>query len=303
MVLSGSFLIGGSDDRKGGRKARVRTMNFPNAVQVRGDGSRQRGSSHPDRGPHWKQPPGIRAAGPRHGPARLHDWLGRWQVFAPDYTFFCPKVLKPPPSCSLKHGSFWFVASGLVPLPLPSYFPPFPPSLSKKSFSLQHQAQAFQPPFKLLPNFSQTHLYSCHVFLPSFTAEIFIKLFFKPAGSFTSPFSFPSTASYIAKSSLPPCAEWTFKLEPRMFWESFVSACSEFRDSTRFANPVFSLIENIPDSDTVAEWGRDRWALFPAARQKSKPALPMCLLKFTFCPCVDCNAHSFRKGGISKKFL
>lgn len=168
MVLSGSFLIGGSDDRKGGRKARVRTMNFPNAVQVRADGSRQRGSSRPDRGPRWKQPPGIRAAGPRHGPARLHDWLGRWQVFAPDYTFFCPKVLKPPPSCSLKHGSFWFVASGFVPLPLPSYFPPFPPSLSKKKASpCSIKLKLFSLPFKLLPNFSQTHLYSCHVFLLS----------------------------------------------------------------------------------------------------------------------------------------
>lgn len=37
-----------------------------------------------------------------------------------------------------------------------------------------------------------------------------------------------------------------------------MSACSEIRDSTRFANPVFSLIANIPDSDTIAEWGRDR---------------------------------------------
>jgi len=34
MVLLGSFLIGGLDDRKGGGEALVRRMNFPDAVQV-----------------------------------------------------------------------------------------------------------------------------------------------------------------------------------------------------------------------------------------------------------------------------
>lgn len=86
-----------------------------------------------------------------------------------------------------------------------SLFPSF--SLKNKRLLSSTKLKLFSLPLKFLSNFSRTHLYSCHVLLPSFTAEIFIKLFLKHASSFTSPFSFSSTVCYIAKSSLFPWAE------------------------------------------------------------------------------------------------
>lgn len=101
-----------------------------------------------DRGPwSWQQPPRIRAQGAQCSRARLHDWLGRWHVSAPDYTSFCPKGLKPPSPCSLEHGSSWFIASGFIPLSLLWYFHFFPPSLSKISFS----PAASSPSFSAFP--------------------------------------------------------------------------------------------------------------------------------------------------------
>lgn len=71
-----------------------------------------------------------------------------------------------------------------------SLFPSF--SLKNKLLPSSIKLKLFSLPLKFLSNFSWTHLYSCHVLLPSFTAEIFIELFFKPASSFTSPSVFPA---------------------------------------------------------------------------------------------------------------
>lgn len=195
MVLSGSFLIGGWGDGEGGRAedgfhwhcAGVYASSPTSHLVSAGPWS-------------WEQPPRIRAVGPQCSRARLHDWLGRWHVSAPDYTSFCPKGPKPPSPCSLEHGSSWLITPGFIPLSLSQYFHSFPHSLSKISFPPAALCSSFfSLPLKFLSNFSWTHLYSCHVLLP-FTAEIFIKLLFKPASSFTSHFIFPSTTPYIAKS-------------------------------------------------------------------------------------------------------
>ena len=185
--------------------------------------------------PLWKRPSGMRAMGPRRSPARLHNWLGRWHVFAPDYTFFCPEVPKPPASCSLEHGSSWFVTSGFVPLPFLWYFHPFPPSFSEISFSPEAPSSSFSAfPLNSCPT-SQRHIYSCHLLLSSFIAEIFIKLLFRTLCSLTSPFIYPSAGPHTAKSSLPLCAKelWKFELEPRIFWENFLSACPGTRELSR----------------------------------------------------------------------
>lgn len=204
MVLSGSFLIGGSDDRKGGRKALERRRNFPHAAQVHepSPAPQQRGSSRPDCGPwHWQSHTGSSHKGSEpwdHStvlPGFMTGWAGD-MVLHPTTQFPTQRStsLSPlaPLSMSLAPSSIIFLL--------------FSP-LSLKTKLLPCSTELSSLPFESLPNFSHTHLYSCHVLLPPFTAEIFIKLFFKPAGSFTFPVRFPSTAPYITKSSVPPCAE------------------------------------------------------------------------------------------------
>lgn len=144
MVLSGSFLLGGWGDGEGGRAALVRRMGSSCTVQVCLHPAPLPSLSQLDPGPwSWQQPPRSRAVGPQCSCARLHDWLGRWHVFAPDYTSFCPKGLEPPSPCSLEHGSSWFMASGFIPLSLSQCFLSFPPSLSKISFSPAASSSSF----------------------------------------------------------------------------------------------------------------------------------------------------------------
>lgn len=113
------------------------------------------------------------------------SWLaGQVTCFCTQWHIFLPKG---PQAASLLLPWAWLVLIynlRVCPSPSSIIFSPFPPHLCQQP-PLQHQAQVFSLPFKLLPNFSQTHLYSCHVLFPSFTAEIFTKLFFKPTGKYS----------------------------------------------------------------------------------------------------------------------
>lgn len=233
MVLSGSFWTGGWGDGEGGRAALVRRMDSTLTVQVWTHPAPLPALSQLDRGPwSWEQPPRIRAVAPQCSRARLHDWLGRWHVFASDYTSFCPKGPKPPSPCSLEHGSSWFIASGFIPLPLSQYFHSFFPSLSKISFSPATSSSSFSA-FPL--NFCLTSHGHISILVMSY--------FLLSQQKYLS-----NCSSNLPVASLPPSVfpalllillnhpflhalnERTFQLQPRMF----VRACPEIKDSDRF---------------------------------------------------------------------
>lgn len=210
MVLSGSFLIGGAADRKGRRKALARRMNFRRMpVCASRPVPQRRGSSRPLRGPRrWQS----RAGSSRRGSEPWdHGFMTGWagDMFLHPTTHFSAQRSSSLPPLSLPRARLCLICNLRVcPSPSSIIFSPFSPiSLKNKLLPRSITLKLFSLLFKLLSNFSRTHLYSWHVSLPSFTAEIFIKLFFKPAGSFTSPFGFPNAAPNSAKPSLPPCAE------------------------------------------------------------------------------------------------
>lgn len=162
---------------------------------------------------------------------------------------------------------FLICSLGVCPSPSSIICSPFSPvSLKNKLLHCSIRLKLLSLPFKLLPNFSRTHLYSCCLLLLLSQQKYLLNCSSNLPAASLLPSVFPTLLFGYFKSSLPPCAEWpwTFKLKPRMFWKSFMSACPEIRDSTSccfskvFANPVFSPVANIPDSDTVAKWGRDR---------------------------------------------